>query len=113
MDQLLGEQHAASLRNRDRRRSDVLTKEPPQVPLANLEPIGQRCDIATIESAAFDQLERRDTVADVPRHASRSGELSGRQRRHGRNPASCAAAAVGTNVQFSSFGGRAGQIGRQ
>jgi len=54
-----------------------------------------------------------DTVASVPRQASSAGELSGRQRKQGRKPASCAAAALGTNLQFSSFGGRAGQIGRQ
>jgi hypothetical protein len=51
-------------------------------------------------------LSARDTIADLPCHVSRSGELSGRQRRHGRKPAFCAAAAVGTKQQFSSFGGR-------
>ena len=34
-------------------------------------------------------------VADVPRQAPRSGAVSGRQRKHGRKPASCAAAADG------------------
>ena len=37
----------------------------------------------------------RETVFDVPRHAPRSGAVSGRQRRQGRKPASWAAAAVG------------------
>jgi hypothetical protein len=55
----------------------------------------------------------RETVLDVPRQANVSGDASGRQRRQGRKPASCAAAAVGRKTQFSSFGGRAGQTGRQ
>jgi hypothetical protein len=55
----------------------------------------------------------RETVEAVPRQASRSGEHSGWHRRHGRNPAAWAAAAVGTKVQFFNFGGLAGQIGRQ
>ena len=37
----------------------------------------------------------RDTVLEVPSHAGVPGQLSGRQRRHGRNPAAAAAAAVG------------------
>ena len=41
------------------------------------------------------------------------GALSGRQRRHGRKPASCAEAAEGKNVTFFDCGVRAGQIGRQ
>ena len=41
MDQLLGKQHAAGLRDRDGRGSDVLAKEPAKLPLADLEPIGQ------------------------------------------------------------------------
>ena len=37
---------------------------------------------------------RRMVVVDVPAHAGVPGAHSGRQRRHGRNPASLAAAAV-------------------
>src|SRR5204862_132063 len=37
----------------------------------------------------------RETVFSVPRHAAASGESSGRHRRQGRKPASCAAAALG------------------
>jgi hypothetical protein len=55
----------------------------------------------------------RDTVLDVPRHAASSGAVSGRHLRHGRNPASCAAAADVKNSMFSRRGVRAGQIGRQ
>ena len=55
----------------------------------------------------------RDTVLEAPRQAPRSGEVSGRQRRQGRKPASCAAAAVGKKTTFSGRGVRAGQIGRQ
>jgi len=41
------------------------------------------------------------------------GADSGRQRRQGPKPASCAAAAEAKKRQFSNFGVRAGQIGRQ
>ena len=40
----------------------------------------------------------RDTTADVPSHAGVPGEDSGRQRRHGRNPATSAAAALARKV---------------
>jgi hypothetical protein len=52
-------------------------------------------------------------VFELPRQDARSGADSGRHRRHGRNPASCAAAAELKKRQFSNFGLRAGQIGRQ
>ncbi len=55
----------------------------------------------------------RETVFDVPRQTARSGEVSGRQRRQGRKPAPCAAAAEGKKRTFSRLGVRAGQIGRQ
>ena len=55
----------------------------------------------------------RDTVLDEPRQKARSGAVSGRQRRQGRKPASCAAAAEAKKRQFSNLGVRAGQIGRQ
>src|SRR5262249_39789632 len=55
----------------------------------------------------------RETVLDVPRQAAASGEISGRQRRQGRKPDVCAAAALGKKRQLSRFGVRAGQIGRQ
>jgi hypothetical protein len=55
----------------------------------------------------------RDTVVEVPIQAGVPGEASGRQRRHGRNPASAAAAALAKYRQFFSFAVGAGQIGRQ
>ena len=53
----------------------------------------------------------RLTVVDVPPHAGVPGAHSGRQRKHGRNPASPAAAALGKNRTFSLFGEFAGQTG--
>ena len=53
------------------------------------------------------------TVFDVPRQAPRSGAVSGRQRRQGRNPAACAAAAETKKRQLANLAERAGQIGRQ
>src|SRR3989454_5663166 len=55
----------------------------------------------------------RLTVAAVPLQAGTPGLISGRQRRHGLNPAEYAAAAVGKKTQFSNRGVRAGQIGRE
>jgi hypothetical protein len=49
----------------------------------------------------------------VPAHAGELGAVSGRQRRHGRNPARAAAAALAWNVQLASFGVGAGHTGRQ
>ncbi len=55
----------------------------------------------------------RATVLGVPSQAGVPGEHSGRQRRHGRKPASDAAAAVGKYCTLLSFAVRAGQIDRQ
>jgi hypothetical protein len=55
----------------------------------------------------------RDTVAAAPRHAGVPGAVSGRQRRHGRNPARSAAAAVGKNTTFFDCAGFTGHVGRQ
>ena len=49
-------------------------------------------------AAGFGSIRRfnaRETLAEAPSHAGVPGEASGRQRRHGRNPASAAAAADG------------------
>ena len=55
----------------------------------------------------------RDTLADAPSHAGVPGDASGRQRRHGRKPASAAAAADGKYRTFFGFGCGAGHTGRQ
>ena len=55
----------------------------------------------------------RRTSADVPCQAAEPGAVSGLQRRHGRNPAASAAAALAKNEQWRRAGSRAGQTGRQ
>ena len=55
----------------------------------------------------------RDTVAAAPRHAGVPGAVSGRHRKHGRNPARSAAAAVGKNTTFFDLAGFTGHVGRQ
>jgi hypothetical protein len=55
----------------------------------------------------------RETVAAAPRQAGVPGAASGRHRRHGRNPARSAAAAVGKNRTFFDFAGLTGHVGRQ
>jgi hypothetical protein len=54
-----------------------------------------------------------DTVAEVPDQAGVPGEVSGLQRRQGRNPSFDAAAAVLKKVTFSDLGSFTGQTGRQ
>ena len=58
MNQLLGKQHPASLRDGDRRCTEMLAKQPAELPLADFQPIGKRRDIALVERAAFDQFQR-------------------------------------------------------
>jgi hypothetical protein len=58
MDQLLGEQNAARLRYRNRRGSDVLAKQPPQLSGADAQPVGKAFNVILVETASFDQAER-------------------------------------------------------
>jgi hypothetical protein len=55
----------------------------------------------------------RDTVAEVPDQAGVPGDVSGLQRKHGRNPALAAAAADLKKVTFSGLGSFTGHTGRQ
>ena len=71
--------------------------------------------LASLPSSAPSSMSAsaRKTVFEVPRHEARWGAVSGRQRRHGRKPASWAAAAEAKKRQFLNFAVRAGQTGRQ
>ena len=96
MDQLLREQHAPRLRDRDGEAPRCCWNSRRSWRSPTPEPLGEAVDVARPSSAPVSiSASARDTVFDVPRQAPRSGEVSGRQRRHGRKPASCAAAAVG------------------
>jgi hypothetical protein len=53
VNQLLGQQHTARLCDRDRRRPNVLAEQPPQLPLPNLEPIGERRDVSFVKRSCF------------------------------------------------------------
>ena len=66
---------------------------------------------STVPSA----ISRMARATTSPRsfHSGEPGEASGRQRLQARNPACCAAAAVGKNRTFLANGVRAGQLGRQ
>jgi hypothetical protein len=55
----------------------------------------------------------RATVVEVPAQGGVPGAVSGRQRKQGRKPAACAAAAQGKKRQLARRGARAGQTGRQ
>ena len=54
VEELLREQHTTGLGDGDRRGSDVLTKQPAQVPLANPESTRQRRNIVAVQCSAFD-----------------------------------------------------------
>ena len=56
MDQLLGEEHPAGLRDRDRGGAQVQAKQPAQLPLADAEPAGQGgwiCNVGTGELKVY------------------------------------------------------------
>jgi hypothetical protein len=91
----------------------VLREQAAQVPCTDAQPGGEGIDVASVERAPSISRSARPNVADVPDQAGLPGAACGRQRRQGRKPASRAAAALGTNRQFSRRGVRAGQIGRQ
>ena len=114
MNQLLGQQHPPGLGHRRGRGAQVLAKQPPQLALADAQSIGQGLHVGPVEGPRFRiKAKARETVLEVPRQAARSGAVSGRQRRHGRNPAAWAPAAEAKKSTFSALGVRAGQIGRQ
>ena len=94
MNQLLGQQDTPGLRDRDGGRTEMLSKQAAELSLSDAQAFGQAIDTRFVECACVDQRQRRDTVFDVPRQAASSGAVSGRHRRQGRKPASCAAAAV-------------------
>ena len=57
VDQLLGEEHTAGLRDRDRRGAEMLAEQAPQLPLSHAEPYRQGLDIGLVEGAELDERE--------------------------------------------------------
>ena len=94
MDQLLGQQHAAGLGDGDGRGAQVLAELSPQLARADAGPGGQRVQVAVVQRAQLDQLQRARHAGGQPGAGPAAGAISGRQRRQGWKPASCAAAAV-------------------
>ena len=82
------------LRHRVRRRADVLDEQPMQVSGTDADPRGEFIHRRRVEHAFVNQPSARLTMADVPSQAGVPGAASGRHRKHGRNPASAADAAV-------------------
>jgi hypothetical protein len=72
--------------------------------------VGRSTSLATPSSIMRAAARASFAPASV---AANPGASSGRQRRQGRKPAASAAAALGWNEQFSPFGSRTRQIGRQ
>ncbi|MDB5333239.1 MAG: hypothetical protein JWP03_4390, partial [Phycisphaerales bacterium] len=64
VDQLLRQQHAASLRDAHGRCPNVPAKEPPKLALADFQPIGERRDIPIIKRPRLNHLQ-------CPRHGRR------------------------------------------
>ena len=73
----------------------MLVEEAAQLAFAEAEAGGKRVHRGLVERPALDEHQRARHGVRVPCQAPRAGEVSGRQRRHGRKPAACAAAAVG------------------
>ena len=58
VDELLGQQHAAGLRDGDRRGAEMLLEQPPQMALADAEPLGESIERRLVERAELDQRQR-------------------------------------------------------
>ncbi len=90
----LAREHTASLCDGDGRGSEMLEEVTTELTLAQAEALCEAFDagVFAIEGAPSAMRARaRETVLEVPRQEARSGAVSGRQRRQGRYPASCAA----------------------
>ena len=69
VDELLREQHAAGLRDRDGGRAQVLLEQPAELATADAQPVGQRVDprLAAVQAAVGDERQRaRDGVRGAP-----------------------------------------------
>src|ERR1700734_1765770 len=104
MEELLGEEHAAGLRNCQGRCADVLVEEASELTLAHAESFREPLDggSRTVESAL------RDT-----RHGTADGACGAAPCRRLRGNLRTAAAAVEKKRQCLRIGVRAGQMGRQ
>jgi hypothetical protein len=104
VNQVLGEEHSASLRDGNGGSAEVLKKQPAQVALAKAEALGKFLDggVIAVKSAIADEGEgARNRI----RSALPAGEFRSRFRP--------AAEAEPKNRQFSGFAVRAGQTGLQ
>jgi hypothetical protein len=113
VNELFGEQHPPRLRDRNRRGAEMLADRRRSCRSPRPRRPASASTSASSSAPCSIRLKPRDTVFEVPRQAPRSGAVSGRQRKQGRKPASCAAAAVGKKMTFFDSGVRAGQTGRQ
>jgi hypothetical protein len=110
--ELFREQHAARLRDGDRRRAEVFVEETPQLALADAEAQRDAVDVAAVERADGDQRECARHAARGRAPAREVGRALGPAAQAGRNPPPAPTRRSG-NAMFSNFGVRAGQIGRQ
>jgi hypothetical protein len=58
VNELLGQMNAAGLRDCDRRGAEMLTEQPPQLPLADAQAAGEPIDVGVVQRAELDQAER-------------------------------------------------------
>ena len=58
MNQLLRQQDTSCLRNRDRGRTEMLSKQPAELSLSDPQAFGEPIDTAFIECASVDQRQR-------------------------------------------------------
>jgi hypothetical protein len=95
VEQLLGEVGTARQRDFERRGAEVVQEETPQVAAVTPSRSARRSTPSSSSAPSPMRRSARDTTGEVPSQAGVPGEASGRHRRHGRNPATSAAAAVG------------------
>src|SRR6516225_6410398 len=113
VDELFSEVQAARLRHCAGRGSQVTQKETPKMARPNAKVSARASTPPSSRPVSLINRKARETVFCVPAHAGVPGEDSGRQRKHGRKPASAAAAALGKYRMFFSCEVRPRQTGRQ
>jgi hypothetical protein len=67
MNQLLRQQDTSCLRDRDRGRTEMLSKQPAELSLSDAQAPGQTIDTSVVECACVDQRQRPRYRADGPR----------------------------------------------
>ena len=113
MDQLLGQQHAAGLGDGDGRGAQVLAELSPQLARADAGPGGQRVQVAVVQRAQLDQLQRARHAGGQPRRGAGGGRDFRAAAQAGMEAGLLRGRGRGVEDDIARQGVRAGQTGRQ